>query len=430
MDTVAPSGGYGRRIVHTTTQFERLMASDWFCKISDEKYGPLSPKQLKGMAAKGEIAPDDWVKQGADGSWVAASQIKGLFDATEPPDTRAKPLPVARAAPIPPTTPVAASAQTSSAPPVAKAVPVAAAAPTGPSDAFKITTDADQPASGSPSHSGSKYLDAKSRKKKQDKVVTGLIVLVIGIAVVGIVLMIWGNPFNKEASETETETPTAEEPVEDFSADEPSEDEPSDEAPSDQSKPTTSVPVDKPKDTHANTPADKWVDASKGTYYLAPLSVRIDSVKVLKPEMRKVDQDGKVVITRSNTECLIITLELTNTQAEKAVKCTGWAKRANKPSLTDDMKNSYPAIGIPKGRTIAGQASGDTIPAGESVTDVAIFKKPADDIEYLELKLPASAFRRSGSLRFKIPADMIVTVEEGGEAPDQPDPFKEVDEKE
>jgi hypothetical protein len=311
-------------------------------------------------------------------------------------------------------------------------VPVAAAAPTGPSDAFKITTDADQPASTSTSQAADKYLDAKSRKNQQKKVVAGLVALVIGIALVGIVLMIWGNPFNKEASETETETPAAEEPVEDFPEEAPSEDEPSDEAPSDQSKPTTSAPVDKPvdkpKDTPANTPKDKWVDASKGTYYLAPLSVRIDSVEILKPEMRKVDQDGKVVTTKSSTECLIITLELTNTQVAGEVKYTGFAKQRKGLSLTDG-KDKYSAFRMRPDRTITGQASGDTIPAGESVTDVAIFKKPADDIEYLELKLPASAFRRPGSLRFKIPADMIVTVEEGEEAPDQPDPFKEVDEK-
>ena len=55
------------------------MASQWFCKIDGRERGPLTSQALKSMADKGRIQPDDPVRQGADGSWVPASRVKGLF---------------------------------------------------------------------------------------------------------------------------------------------------------------------------------------------------------------------------------------------------------------------------------------------------------------------------------------------------------------
>jgi hypothetical protein len=55
------------------------MADDWFCEIAGRELGPLSSHQLKTMAAKGQILPNDCVRQGAGGKWVPAGQLKGLF---------------------------------------------------------------------------------------------------------------------------------------------------------------------------------------------------------------------------------------------------------------------------------------------------------------------------------------------------------------
>jgi hypothetical protein len=42
--------------------------------------GPFTSQQLIEMARSHQIMPDDSVKKGADGAWVDANRVKGLFD--------------------------------------------------------------------------------------------------------------------------------------------------------------------------------------------------------------------------------------------------------------------------------------------------------------------------------------------------------------
>jgi len=42
--------------------------------------GPFTSKQLLEMARSHRLVPDDSVKKGVDGMWVAAYRVKGLFD--------------------------------------------------------------------------------------------------------------------------------------------------------------------------------------------------------------------------------------------------------------------------------------------------------------------------------------------------------------
>ncbi len=57
------------------------MAQEWYCRIAGKQYGPMSPKQLKSLAASGKLKPDDGVRREADKQWAAASKVKGLFSA-------------------------------------------------------------------------------------------------------------------------------------------------------------------------------------------------------------------------------------------------------------------------------------------------------------------------------------------------------------
>lgn len=61
------------------------MGGEWFCLIADREIGPLLPRQLKAMAASGQILPTDHVRPGRTGSWVLASRVKGLFAKPEQP---------------------------------------------------------------------------------------------------------------------------------------------------------------------------------------------------------------------------------------------------------------------------------------------------------------------------------------------------------
>ena len=63
------------------------MAVDWYLKIADKEVGPLSAQQLRTMAGKGQIGPEDFVRQGDEGGWVAASRVKGLLAAAASPSS-------------------------------------------------------------------------------------------------------------------------------------------------------------------------------------------------------------------------------------------------------------------------------------------------------------------------------------------------------
>jgi hypothetical protein len=57
------------------------MTVEWYLKIADKEVGPLSAQQLRTMAGKGQIGPEDLVRQGNEGGWVPASHVKGLLAA-------------------------------------------------------------------------------------------------------------------------------------------------------------------------------------------------------------------------------------------------------------------------------------------------------------------------------------------------------------
>jgi hypothetical protein len=67
------------------------MAAEWYVKIADKEatppiwstVGPLSAQQLRAMAGKGEISPEDLVRQGAEGRWVPVARVKGLLIAAD-----------------------------------------------------------------------------------------------------------------------------------------------------------------------------------------------------------------------------------------------------------------------------------------------------------------------------------------------------------
>ena len=56
------------------------MATQWYCRLMGTEMGPFTSKQLLEMARSHRLTPDDSVKKGADGKWVGAHRVKGLFD--------------------------------------------------------------------------------------------------------------------------------------------------------------------------------------------------------------------------------------------------------------------------------------------------------------------------------------------------------------
>lgn len=54
--------------------------AQWFCRLMGEELGPLTSAQLLEMARSHKLSPEDYVRKGADGHWVGAYRVKGLFD--------------------------------------------------------------------------------------------------------------------------------------------------------------------------------------------------------------------------------------------------------------------------------------------------------------------------------------------------------------
>lgn len=55
------------------------MAAEWYFRVMDTEFGPVSASELVQQAADGKITPETEVRKG-DASWVAASKVAGLFD--------------------------------------------------------------------------------------------------------------------------------------------------------------------------------------------------------------------------------------------------------------------------------------------------------------------------------------------------------------
>jgi uncharacterized protein DUF4339 len=97
------------------------MASDWYCNMSGDVSGPLTDMQLRELAAGGYLSPDDFVRKTAEGAWVSAGRVNGLFPTGESPTATgeeargdrstegrlAPPLPVAKPLDGPPPVPPA-----------------------------------------------------------------------------------------------------------------------------------------------------------------------------------------------------------------------------------------------------------------------------------------------------------------------------------
>ena len=60
------------------------MATEWYCQLMGSEMGPYSAAQLREMARQHQLTPEDLVRKGADGDWVAGYRVNGLFDEEAP----------------------------------------------------------------------------------------------------------------------------------------------------------------------------------------------------------------------------------------------------------------------------------------------------------------------------------------------------------
>jgi hypothetical protein len=65
--------------------------NQWYCKIGDHVFGPISAAELKQWIQDRRIAPSDMVRIGESGQWASAKDIKGIVWPEAPPTPQQTP---------------------------------------------------------------------------------------------------------------------------------------------------------------------------------------------------------------------------------------------------------------------------------------------------------------------------------------------------
>jgi hypothetical protein len=78
---------------------------EWYYAQGNQQRGPVSAAELKLLADRGELSPDDLVWRAGMEDWIAARKVKGLFDS--PPRSVAAPVPAPPPEPVPASQPQA-----------------------------------------------------------------------------------------------------------------------------------------------------------------------------------------------------------------------------------------------------------------------------------------------------------------------------------
>jgi len=379
------------------------MAIEWFCKISGKQVGPLSPQQLKLLADKGKLRPEHQVRQGANGSWFPAIRVKGLFFSSESGEKapqRTAPaagrgakrrVAIARAAPLPPGDPGLQPRR-----PAAQPRPIVSRAPGG--DALNIVTDDDSPTSRLTGRTSDGTITAQRKRQQKMMLVGGLATVVLGLAVAAVVVVFFVTNGSGEKSEkgkageekkTEKTKAFAERDYD-----------------------VTKTPAAGGDGTKTGVSAgasddsadDQWHDASK-PLTRGEVVVTIRSAEVAPPAWRTARPTGD-----SQVEYLMVDVAVENTGAGTKPEFKGWSARSQysrQVKLSDDVQNTYKPPRI-RGATVEGQlAAPRSLYRGKPVGDLLVFEPPVEAAEHLLLELPAAAFGEQGTLKFKIPREMI-----------------------
>jgi hypothetical protein len=149
--------------------YNTVMADEWYCEISGREVGPLSSQQLRTMAAKGQIWPNDRVRRGEQVPWLPAQNVKGLFP---PPAEVAAPNP-----PSPPPPPPSSSSSGDTEGPIA--IDIGMDFPTS----IRRTQTSLEVAA---------HLRAKRRRQQQRTMFFALVITVVGLTIAGLML-VFGN---------------------------------------------------------------------------------------------------------------------------------------------------------------------------------------------------------------------------------------------
>lgn len=409
------------------------MEVEWYLMVADKEVGPLSARQLKAMAERGQITPGDPVRCGSDGRWVPAANVKGLLPTGESTAGGSPPRPA----------PESNKPETLSAPPQAQPVSqpkpghVPVAQPAGPpSGQIPVAQPVDAaPRTPAPSarSGGGVDIDAgddtlvsryagrhsgtpahpKKRRRRNDLIVVALAVTLVGLIAVGAGLLFSRTGRGDGAEQARTQAGKAD--VDGEAA-----------VKGEEEKQKVFIPglnellgepaPESPEQAEPEPPAgDEWTDASTSSAECGDVRVKIAAAQIGRPRLIR---RGSQRAARPKNDYLSLKLELFNKGKMKKLDYTSWNVHRTGVRLIDEHGNEYAMKSFAgQGLEIDGQVEGGkgSLYPEEVTRDVLMFEKPAKSAERLRLELSAAAFGEVGSLKFEIPVSTIAVAEEPGE---------------
>jgi hypothetical protein len=146
------------------------------------------------------------------------------------------------------------------------------------------------------------------------------------------------------------------------------------------------------------------VDTGRNYLQHGPIRVRVQDVRVQRADPKAG--------TSAEGKRLLIELRLINVKGGSRVAFESWGTThtggiEHRPELEDHARTSYRWLPAAPGAGVAGKARTASLAPSKAVTDVLVFEGPGGRVDFLRLKLPASAFGLEGTLKLLIPGSMI-----------------------
>lgn len=151
----------------------------------------------------------------------------------------------------------------------------------------------------------------------------------------------------------------------------------------------------------------QWTDAGKAIL-VGKARVSVRRADVAKVALKNLGGDKAT----SKDALLSIVVEIGNTIDTAKLEYRTWMGnsigRGDVARLSDNFGNVYKRVDFGFGTEVVGAVKrSESIYPAATISDVLVFEKPIDRVEFLNLELPGEAVGENGLLRFRIPASMI-----------------------
>ena len=352
------------------------MAPRWFCNLAGSELGPLSPSQLKKLAATGRLRKDDFVRKGTDGEWVRAGRVKGLFKIQDGQANSEEPAsePASESA----TLPVVDTSKAEK--------PATAAAPRP--IPMRPNQGRGDSVSGSPTIAQWRLEKDRAARRRTMYLLAGFVAIVS----VGVFVVLYRPTSTSQRNvsrSAEGASPQAADSGLDLDLDlDLASEMPEDDAAASMNGVDDAAKEVREQDRDAaeNDPFAGAIDAStREAVALGAVRALVESVLLGPPRLERAP--GR--FARPSNSYLVVRLGLRSSDDAKRVEYNGWSNFQS-VSLSDELGNKYPQKRF-RGASVVGQVDRAGLYSDKPLTDVLVFERPVPRARRLRLELPGIA---------------------------------------